>query len=241
MRNVATRLLGAIHGVAAAALGCAAVVAVSAPWHPGGTAALTAVFLVAMIMLARTFPFHLTPKTKTAFSTVPLFAAVLLLSVPLAMAVSAAGALLGERFRRGPWFQAEFNVAETVLRVVAGTAVLALTAGPRPLASGGWEGRPAAIALTAAAMYLVNTCLLELVVAVQLRHFSAAQFLRRRRGDAVLETMLFALGAFVAVIGAASPWALALVGVAGALVYWILRRRALQPVSVGQSVRLGGK
>src|SRR5947209_3948596 len=107
-RTLPTRLLAMVSLTTVLAMASLAFVLATLPLHAGLRQGITALGLGLTLLLARRFPVHLTEKTKTTLSTVPLFAAVLLLSPPLALLTVAAGMAGAELWRRTPWFQALF-------------------------------------------------------------------------------------------------------------------------------------
>ena len=229
MRSVPPRVLITVVTVVAMALLISAVAFMRTAVELDGGRQVYALLLCALVVLARAFPLQLTPRTKTTVATAPLFAAILLLSVPLAIAVAAVGAFLGDVVRRSPWFQALFNTAEAALRLAAGATIFMLIAGTHSIAHLALRGWVVAVPAAAGAMYLVNSALVELIIAVQLRHFSPAAFLRRRQSDVLAEGSLFLLGLLLAILGALTPWTLALVVGLFILLRWLRRLPLVQP------------
>lgn len=221
MRSIPNRLLVAIIGVVVLATSTFVLTALSRPWELDRRSAALTILLLAMVVVAHLHPMELVPKTKTTLATAPLFASVLILSMPLAMTIAGAGALIGDATRRAPWFQGAFNTGEAILRIAAAATVFAIT-GATAIATRDATRWLIAAPLAAAAMYVVNSTVVEFIVAVQLRHFSLSQFLRRRRADIGPEFALCVLGLVIAVVGGFTPWGLAiLLGV-----FAILRHQA---------------
>jgi HD-GYP domain-containing protein (c-di-GMP phosphodiesterase class II) len=217
------RLLALIVALTLAAVAALALALWLDPPRPDRTTLIQAGLLLVMVVLARRFPVQLAPKTKTIVDTTPLYAATLLLPVPLAMLVAGGAAAMAEADQRVPWFQTVFNVVEVALRVGAGAAVLIALAGTGAmvdLGSGRWLYAAPATAVT---MYLVNGGLVDLVVGVQLGRPPVRDWWRRRRFDLPHEASLYLLGLFAAVLGARYPWALALLALPSVVVYRALR------------------
>ena len=223
MKSVPSRIVILVLTLAGVAVATLAAAVAREPVHPDYSQALLMALLSAMVLLARLYPVHLAPKTKTAVDTAPLFAAALLLPAPLAMVVAAAAVGVANPVRHAPWYQTVFNTAEVALRVAVGGALFGLFSSSdrlTDLALGRWL--PAA-AVAAVAMYLVNGVLVDLVVGVQLRRSPLADFWRRRRFDLPQEGALFLLGLLVAALGARYPWTIVLLAVPVFVVHRSLR------------------
>ena len=193
------------------------------PIRLDGAEAVLTVVLVVLVLAARLFPVHVAPNVKVRVGTAPLFAAVLLLPAPVAMLVGALTAVTAEGIRRQPWLQTLFFTAESVLRVAAGAATFALVADDAvitDLHAGRWL---VAVPLVALAMYLVNQALVDLMVGLQLRRVPPEGVWRRWRFNLPHEGALFLLGYFIAAIGVASPWVMALVLLPSFIVHRALR------------------
>jgi HD-GYP domain-containing protein (c-di-GMP phosphodiesterase class II) len=223
MRTIPLRLLVPILALAGGALAVLAVAVARVPVAWTERTALLTVLLGGMLLLVRRSPVHLAPKTKLAVDTAPLFAAALLLPAPLAMVTAAVAVSAADTSRRAPWFQALFNTAETALRVAIGAVVFAALAGtthltePRP---GAWL---LALPVAAAAMFLLNTLLVDLVIGLQLQRFPLRDYWRRWQFSLPQEGALFLLGLLVATLGVRFPWALVLLAVPAVVVHRSLR------------------
>lgn len=223
MRTPPLRLSITVLTLAAAALMCFALAVSVTPLTLTVGHALLAVLLGALVALARLYPVHLAPKIKIGVATAPMFAVTLLLPAPAAMATVAVAVMAAAVAKPASWRQTTFTVAESVLRVGAGSAVFRLTSGMDALESlqpGAWLW---AAPLTAIAMYAVNELLVDLVVGVQMRRSPLRNFWERRRFDMPQEGALFLLGLLIAGISMDYPWAAALLAVPSFVVYRSLR------------------
>src|SRR5947209_17776667 len=128
-RTVPPRILAMVYITAALALAGTVAVLVTVPLRLGARPALEALGLGLTLLLARRFPVHLTEKTKTTLSTVPLFAAVLLLSPPWTLLAVIGGMVAAEFWRRTAWFQGLFNSSVGVIQAALGSLVVGLLAG----------------------------------------------------------------------------------------------------------------
>lgn len=153
----------------------------------------TTSLLAALVMLAGLFPIPVAPRVKAGMTTAPLFAAVLVLPPGGVVIAAAVGGLAYQgalRFRspqvRVPWFQLVFNVAETALST--GMAALIFDR----MADGSLISPT--IFLAAAAMYLMNSGLVSLVAATQLRANPVRFWIAGTRESGPPELSLYAFG-----------------------------------------------
>jgi HD-GYP domain-containing protein (c-di-GMP phosphodiesterase class II) len=223
MRAVPTRVLLTIGAVACLAL--TALVA-SLAWYPvrwSTDELLMAGLLAGLATVARFWPVQFTPGTRVAADSAPLFAAVLLLPVPLAGMVGLMAMLVTNAGQRLPWYRTTYNTAQVTLAVLAGATSFACFAASGQLdrlRPGLWMlGAPCA----AAAMYLANWLLVELVVGVHTQRSPIHGFWRRRRLDLPYQAALYPLGLLVAAIGVENPWALTLLAVPSVVVLRAMR------------------
>ncbi|MDQ3855461.1 MAG: HD-GYP domain-containing protein [Chloroflexota bacterium] len=164
----------------------------------------------ALLAAVLAFPFHYAFKMKMSLDTASIFAVTLLFAPGLAMLVVAIGMVLGHVISRRPWDEGLFNTSQAMLQAGVGGALLTLL---------GWNfndllANPPVLLLAAlvaaAAMYLVTSLSVALMVAAQsglspwLVWRAAASF------DAVEHSTQLALGCLVAVVVSAYPWALPL-------------------------------
>ena len=124
--------------------------------------------LASLVMLAGLFPIPVAPRVKAGMTTAPLFGAALVLApggVVIAAVVGGLAYQIALRFRspgmKVPWYQLIFNVGETALSTGVAAYIFDRMA-DESLTS-------MAILLAAAAMYLINSSLVSLIVATQLR------------------------------------------------------------------------
>ncbi len=180
--------------------------------------------LLAMASAAQVWPLHLSTKVKITVDDMPTFAAALLLMPFDAMLVAGASTLIGLRFRntRMRWYNRGFNAASTVLGTGAASAVYLLLHGLTPPVMAG----ALAIVGAAIAKYFVQTVLVDVVVALQLkrRPFQGWWVLHRR--DLPYETALYLLGSLAAVSVGNEPIALVLFALPMAAMLAALRETA---------------
>jgi putative nucleotidyltransferase with HDIG domain len=180
--------------------------------------------LMAMAAVAQLWPVHLSVKMKITVDDTATFAAALLLGPFYAMVAAGATTLIALHFRgvRQRWYNRGFNAATATLSTGAAGAVFVLIAG-----SGAQVTRePWAIALAAMAKYVVNSGLVDLVVALQVRRNPLTGWWRLHRRLLPYEAALLVLGALAAIAAQAQPWTLLLFGVPMAIVLLTLRDSA---------------
>lgn len=222
-RAMPVRLRAYIGGVTLgflAALGAAAVL-----WTPlmPPSASATAAGVALLIAMARAYPVRVAPKRKMSVDTAPAFAAVVLLSPPLAMAAAAAGMLAGEIRAGGRWFQAAFNSSVSGLRVGVGAIVFRVVAGMALDAGGPRHIDPMALILSAIALYLVSSALVDTAAGLTLGQNPFRDWWASHRRKLPHESVLLSLGVFAAMPARDYPWVLPVLVVPAAIV-----RRSLQ-------------
>jgi putative nucleotidyltransferase with HDIG domain len=177
-----------------------------------------------MAAVAQLRPVHLSVKMKITVDDTATFAGALLLGPFYAMIVAGATTLIALHFRgvHQRWYNRGFNAATSVLSTGAAGAAFLLAAGPgAQVMSAPW-----AIAIAAIAKYVVNTTLVDLVVALQLRRNPLAGWWTLHRRLLPYEAALLVLGALAAIAAQAQPWTLVLFGVPMAIVLLTLRDSA---------------
>ena len=217
----AAALYIAVLALCAAALAAASLTQAAAP--DVRHLALAAGF-AALMTLVYCFPLDFTHRTKLTLDSAVIFAAVLLFQPGVAMLVVASGVLLAHALRREPWVQASFNAAQTALQAGIGGLLLA---------GAGWDpsaprfdapGLLAVVALAAAAMYVINTLSVSVIVGLQSR-LSPWMIWRQSVGfDAPEELAQLALGLLTAAMVDVHLWTLPLLLVLGFAVYLSLER-----------------
>jgi len=126
----------------------------------------TVLFAVLMTMaaVAQLWPVHLSVKMKITVDDTATFASALLLSPFYAMVIAGSTTLIALHFRgvRQSWYNRGFNAATMALSTGAAATAFVLVAGH------GAEvvREPWAIGIAAIAKYLVNSTLVDLVVAL---------------------------------------------------------------------------
>jgi len=167
--------------------------------------------LLGLATLAQVWPVHLSLKVKLTVDDTPLFAAALLLGPFLSILIAAVSTLLGLHLRnaRMPWYNRAFSAAVSALATGAAAVIyLALADGTRPLLS-----QPLPIIAAGAARYLMQTALVDIAVALQMKRRPFASFWTLHRRDLAQMTGLYLLGAIAAVSADRQPLALVLFAV----------------------------
>ena len=212
-----------ILGVIGGAVAALSLTAATAPL-PAYDDAIALVILFAMSTLAVLFPVHIGVKLKMTVDDLPNFAAAILLGPFAAMAIAAGSKLVGSRYRAGrmPWYNRAFNAAAATLAAGAGAATFDLLDTPgRALLQ-----QPFAVLIAAAAMYLVQTLLVDVVVALQMRRRLFESWWQSHRRDMPTQAALFVLGALAAAAAQSQPLALVLFAVPMAITLVTLRESA---------------
>jgi HD-GYP domain-containing protein (c-di-GMP phosphodiesterase class II) len=185
---------------------------------------LITLVLLAMASAASVWPLHLSTKVKITVDDMPTFAAALVLPAPFAMLVAGGGTLLGSRFRntRQRWYNRSFNAATATLSTGAAALVYHVLGGPTP------PEISAALAIVAAgaAKYLMQTLLVDGVVALQLKRRPLENWWELHRRDVPYESTLYVLGALAAVTVGDEPVALILFSIPMAAMLIALRETA---------------
>ncbi|HYU82886.1 MAG TPA: HD domain-containing phosphohydrolase [Candidatus Polarisedimenticolia bacterium] len=186
----------------------------------------TVLFAVLMTMaaVAQLWPVHLSVKMKITVDDTATFAAALLLGPFYSMILAGGTTLIALHFRgvRQRWYNRGFNAATAVLSTGAAATVFLLVAGPDAQV----VREPWAIGLAAIAKYLLNSMLVDVVVALQMRRNPLAGWWTLHRRLLPYEAALLVLGALAAIAAQAQPWTLVLFGVPMAIVLFTVRDSA---------------
>jgi putative nucleotidyltransferase with HDIG domain len=172
---------------------------------------LVVAILLGLATVAQVWPVHLSLKIKLTVDDTPLFAAALLLGPFVSMLIAVVSTLTGLHLRnaRTPWYNRAFTAAVSALATgAAAVAYLALADGTRPMLS-----QPAPILAAGAARYVVQTVLVDLAVALQMKRRPFASWWTLHRRDLAQMTGLYLLGAIAAVSADGQPLALVLFAV----------------------------
>ena len=217
----------AVIAAGATALGAGALVL-----RPDAGDLAVAVVLLTIATVVQLRPVHLTQKTKVTVEDAATFAAALLLDPALAMLVAGGSTALAGLRGRMSWYNRAFNVAAVVIDT--GAAAIAFTA----LAGGADPslGTLPAIAIAAVLKFAVNSTVVDVAVALQLRRRPLAKWWSRHRRDAAQLLSLYVVGAVGAIAAAQSAVALALVVAPSALVLVGLRNSARIEAKTRQAV-----
>ena len=219
--------ISGVIGLAMAALSLSAAVA-----RPGAIDFVIAAPLLVLAIVAQLRPVHLTQKTKVTVEDAATFAAALLLPPGLAMAVAGGGTALAGLRGKEPLFNRVFNVAAVVIDT--GAAAVTFTV----LSGGAGPSVATAVAIIAAGVlkFGVNSTIVDLAVALQLRRKPFAKWIARRRRDAGQLLLLYVVGAIGAAAAADSPLTLLLILAPSALAYAALRNSARLESKTKQAV-----
>lgn len=210
-------------------------------WGHGAQAYLTPrdagllALLFGLALVAIQYPLSVRPGRKVTVSAVVFFASVLLLDVPALVVLIAGSHALGGvvRILRNPTGSGSrrrafrglaFNIAQIVLAYGLGGVVYGAVL-PRG-AAGGLDGiwNLWAVPAVAVTVYLVNTLLVAVMVALQKRQSVLGVWLRGRGFDAVQFAGMYATGLVAALTASHYPWALMVMVLPAAMIYLSLKR-----------------
>ena len=213
-----------IAGLGATTLSLAILYAVGLP-APSGTEIAVATLLAGFAIVAYRFPIHFDVKSSVVLDTSIIFASVLFLQPGLALLVILIGATSGNLSRRFEPEEMIFNVSQAALQAAFASALLIAL---------GWEFGTLdlnqgwtllALGLTAAIIYVTNTILVSLVIALHtgmnpVRLWSQSA----TRNDGIEQLGQFTLGAIAAIVASAQPWALPLLFIPAFIIGVSLKR-----------------
>jgi putative nucleotidyltransferase with HDIG domain len=166
------------------------------------------VVLLGLAAVAKTRPVHLSLKMKMTVDDAPTFAAALLLGPFLAMAIAGGSTLVGLRFGgKMPLYNRLFNSASSALSAGASATSYAMLA----KAQAAIADNLGAVLVAALAGYIVQTGLVDLAVALQLRRTIIGNWWRIHRSDLAPQAALYGIGAASAISATSQPWALPLI------------------------------
>jgi putative nucleotidyltransferase with HDIG domain len=208
--------------VAAVLLAAVAVLVMFSPAAPPDNVGLACGLLV-LATIAQLRPIHLTQKMKMTVEDTAIFAGALLLSPWLAFTVASASTLLAYARRRGaPWFEGAFNSSVSGIATFAAASVFDALGG-----DGASVGRyAAAAALAGAGMYVLQTGLVDVAVALQLRRDPLSSWWRVHRRDLPQSAALYGLGGLAAIVAGVYPYAIILFALPVGAVFVSMRETA---------------
>lgn len=180
-----------------------------------------ALILLAASTIAQLRPIHVSTKIKLNVNDVATFAGSILLGPLAAMAVAAGSALVASFFRprKTTWYSRLFNISVTALGTGAAAATYSF------LAVGGASvvQNPAAVVVAAIVMYLVQTALVDVVAALQLRRDPVSTWWPLHRREMIQNASLYALGGLAALSLGVNVWTSVLFVVPVLLVFATMR------------------
>jgi HD-GYP domain-containing protein (c-di-GMP phosphodiesterase class II) len=170
-----------------------------------------AAVLLLMASVASVWPLHLSTKVKITVDDMPTFAAALLMPPFVAMVLAGAATIIGLRFRntRMRWYNRGFNAASSVLATGAASVTYLALDGPMPPVM----SAAVAIVVAGVAKYLVQSLLVDFVVALQLKRRPLESWLELHRRDLPYQSALYLLGALAAVTVGDEPLGMVLFAV----------------------------
>lgn len=184
------------------------------------TTLLTFVVLLGLTAVAKTRPVHLSLKMKMTVDDAPTFAAAVLLGPFLAMIIAGGATLVALRFGgKMPLYNRLFNSASFALSAGAAATTYALLAGAQTVVADNLS----AVFAAALAGYVVQTGLVDIAVALQLRRPIIGNWWRVHRNDLVPQAALYGIGAAAAISATSQPWVLPLILVPMGIVLLALR------------------
>jgi len=211
-----------LYVVATPAAGALAVVlaGVMDPRRWNDVTLLLLVVLLGLAAAAKSKPVHLSIKMKMTVDDAPIFAAALLLGPFLAMVVAGGATLIGLRFgAKMALYNRLFNAASSALSAgAAATSYALLVPAETPIAE-----NLGAVVVAALAGYAVQTALVDLAVALQLRRDPLRSWWRVHRADLLPQAVLYAIGTAAALSAASQPWVLPLILFPMGVVFVLLR------------------
>ncbi len=196
----------AVIGTASVAL---ALSSTEARTLPRDEAAAFAILLV-MATVAQAWPVHLSTKVKITVDDTATFAAALVLPPFMSMTCAAASAIVGLHFRNAKmsWYNRAFNAATSALSTGAAGMTYLVLAGPA-LPS---LDHPMPILAAGMAKYALQTGLVDIVIALQLKRRPFDRWWELHRRDLPQEAALYLMGSIAGVATRSSPLALLLFG-----------------------------
>ncbi len=209
--------IGAVIGTAVLAF---AVATLEPGLVIGDRVSLALVLFVASIF-AQLRPIHVSTKMKLGVDDVATFAGAILLGPLWAMGVAAGSAFVAFFFRpRHPsWYNRLFNVSVTTLGTGSAAASYAFLA----VSGSSVAHNPIAVVVAAIVMYLVQTAIVDVAVALQLRRDPVATWWPLHRRDMIQSAALYALGGLAALSLGVNVWTSVLFVVPVLLVFATMR------------------
>ena len=228
LRPVLRSYVAAVMVAGLAALGLGSFIL-----RPQGSDLGVAAVLFVLATAAQLRPVHLTQKTKVTVEDAATFAAALLLGPAAAMLVAAGSTALAGFRGRMSWYNRAFNVSAVTIDTGAAAITFTLLAGG---AAPSLSTLPA-IAAAALLKFALNSTVVDVAVALQLRRKPLAKWWARHRRDAAQLLSLYVVGAIGAAAASDSPLTLALCVAPSALVLLALRNTARIAARTKQAAR----
>jgi len=182
--------------------------------------------LLVFFSVAAQFSLRLAPKHQQELSPAPGLAAAVLLPPPIAIAICAAGQLVGElRQTHGRPAQSMFNTA--VVSLQAGAAATAATFAEALTVDDGSYSGLFVVGLAAISWFSVGALLTEGAVAIQTNQRPGLRWWERQRVATRVEGSLLVIGACAALMVDVRPWVLPLLIAPVAEIYRALTTQQL--------------
>jgi putative nucleotidyltransferase with HDIG domain len=191
-----------------------------------------AVVLLALATAAQLRPVHLTQKTKVTVEDAATFAAALLLDPALAMLVAGGSTALASLRGTSSWYNRAFNSSAVIIDTGAAAVAFTVLAG----GAGPSVSTLPVIAAAAVLKFGLNSTVVDIAVALQLRRKRLAKWWARHRRDAAQLLSLYVIGAAGAAAASDSALTLALFVAPSALVLLGLRNSARVEARTKQAV-----
>ena len=170
----------------------------------------TTLALLTLVIAANYRTLDFGGAAKLTFDTAATVAAILLLSPGLAITVVGVGVALGRTLRRSDPDETVFNSAQTALQAAAGAGVLAFAGWTFVDFTGKSARELVPIIGALAAVYVVNTVLLGMMIALDTGASPISILVEVGATDAIPQLIMMSLGLLSAIISDLAPWALLL-------------------------------
>ncbi len=184
--------------------------------------------LLAAIVVSSNYPVYFSPKTKVSVETTAIFAALLLLPPPVAMAITALGKLISYQiFLKRQWGHTLFEVAQIAFCTGLGGLVYhTLVSAPLAVVINSPSGLLVLVGV-ALIMHVVNAFLVAGVVALQTHRNLIYVWLIYNSYDLPQHVALYVMGPLAALLAQVSLWTSCLMVIPVVLIYISFKHSAL--------------